>query len=86
MNHNQLLCSFQKGKDLKLDMQPLHKIYGLITCLTCTIYCYKKNQFKFFLQLIFIFIQELMERKLQILNFTIYLYINSNDDLKPCKV
>jgi hypothetical protein len=24
--------------------------------------------------------------ELHILNFTVYLYINSNDDLKPCKV
>jgi hypothetical protein len=67
-------------------MQPLHKIYGLIAYLTCTIYSYNKIYFLSILQLIFIFIQELLGKKLLILNFVIYLYINSNDDPKPCKV
>jgi len=67
-------------------MQPLHQIYGLITYLICTIYFYNKINLIIFLQLIFIFIQELLERKLQITNYIIYLYINSNDDPKPCKV
>jgi len=67
-------------------MQPLHKIYGLITYLIFTIYFFSNFFIIFFLHLIFIFIQELLERKLQILNFTIYLYINFNDDLKPSKV
>jgi len=44
MNQNQLLCHFQKGKDFEIgnwnNMQPLHKIYGLITYLTYTIYSY----------------------------------------------
>jgi len=38
------------------------------------------------LQLIFIFIQKLLGKKLQILNFIIYLYINSIDDSKPSKI
>jgi hypothetical protein len=46
MNQTQLLCHFRKGKDFEIgnwdSMQPLHKIYGLITYLTCTIYSYDK--------------------------------------------
>jgi hypothetical protein len=53
-------------------MQPLHKIYGLITYLTFTIYSYNKIKFPWILQLISIFVQKLLQRKLQILNFTIY--------------
>ncbi len=52
----------------------MQKIYGLITYLTCTIYFYGKIYFFWNLQLIFIFIQKSLERKLQILNFTIYLH------------
>jgi len=67
-------------------MQSSHKIYGLITYFIYVIYSYNKIYFLSILQLIFMFIQELLERKLLIMNFTIYLYINSNDDPKPCKV
>jgi hypothetical protein len=78
-----------KGQGLEIgnwnDMQPLHKIYGLITYLICKIYFDNKVLFFWMLQLIFIFIQELLERKLKILNFIIYLYISPNDDLKQCK-
>jgi hypothetical protein len=45
-----------------------------------------KFYFKNILQFIFIFIQKLLERTLYILDVIIYLYINSNDDPKPCKV
>jgi hypothetical protein len=46
INQTQLLCHFHKGKDFEIgnwnNMQPLHKIYGLITYLTSAIYSYDK--------------------------------------------
>jgi hypothetical protein len=91
LNHIQLIYSFQKGKDLKLEIEMAcnhcakfmvwsHNIWFLQ-------YIFKiKIIYFWILQLIFIFIQNLLGKKLQILNFIIYLYINSIDDSKPCKI
>jgi hypothetical protein len=67
-------------------MQPLHKIYVLITYLTCIICYYKRFFFPTnFTTYLYIY-PKVIGIFLQILNFIIYLYINSNYDLKPFKV
>jgi hypothetical protein len=64
MSRTQLLCSFKRARTWNWKLKwhaTIAQIYGLITYLICTIKFYNKILFLWILQLIFIFIQNVLE-------------------------